>query len=227
MWKTVSSTGRHCTSWPPALPMHPPCCSPSDPPGTPSQAGEMSLPPQQQTLQRDPPILLVSLTFLMGLQGHSGTANSCTNSAILLLLLFIFSSAPWVFQSCHWHLGHTKDAVGSWETSVPALIPAAAIRAWVTSVAGCYGNCSATLGAANTSPVCSASSFTHQCSAGRAGSLFLRFGFHSAAQHCRTRARTSGWSSTPGLHPELHFALSEGSHSFQGSLDHTILCQWP
>lgn len=89
-------------------------------------------------------------------------SNSCTESAILLLLLlFMFSSAPCLLQSCKCHLGHTKDALGSWETSIPALISAAAVRSWVTSVAGCYGNCSATLGAANTSPVCLYSIFLY------------------------------------------------------------------
>lgn len=73
--------------------------------------------------------------------------------------------------------------------------------------------------------VCTASSFTHQCSAGRVGSLFLKFGFHSAAQHSRTCARTCVWNSTLGLDPKLPFVLREESHPFQGSLDHTILCQ--
>lgn len=155
-------------------------------------------------------------------------SNSCTKSAVLLLLLlFKFSSAPCLLQSCNWHLGHTNDALGSWETSIPVLIPAAAIQSWVTSAAGCYGNCSATLGAANTSPVCTASSFTQQCSAGRVGSMFLKLGFHSTAQHCHTCACTCVGNSTLGLDPKLHFVLSEKSHSFQWSLDHTILCQWP
>lgn len=152
-------------------------------------------------------------------------SNSCTKSAILLLLLlFMFSSAPCLLWSCNQHLGHTSNALGSWETSIPPRIPAAAIQSWATSAAGCNCNCSAILGAANTSPVCLYSILPHSpVLSWESWQHFLNFVSIAQTNTC-TCARTCAWNSTLGLDPKLHFAPTEESHSFQGSLAHTVLC---
>lgn len=171
----------------------------------------------------------------MLLQERSGTAgqflHQITNPACCCCYCLRSHQSPACSRTATDASATQKDALGSWETYIPTLIPAAAIRAWITSVAGCYSNCSATLGAAKASPVClHGISFYSPVFSWESWQGFLwNVGFRSTAQHCRTcaHARTHTWNSTLGLDPKCCFARSEESHSFQWSLDQTILCQCP
>lgn len=149
---------------------------------------------------------------------------SALNLQFCLLLLFMFPSVPCLLQKRGWYLGHTEDALGSWQSWIPTLIPATSTWAWVTScimsVAGCYGNCSATLGLL-AHPVCACT--TSSALQGLAGRDFYEFWFPTLTH---THTCTHTWNSILGLDPKLCFAPSEESHSFQWSLDQTVPCQW-
>lgn len=173
--------------------------------------------------------MLISSTFLVQLQEHSGTAGSFLHQ--------ISNPACCCCYCLHFHrsLAYSRTATDTlatqkmhWAAGRPTfllLIPAAAVWAWITSVLAITATALLPWGLlTHILSVCRASSCAHQCSAGRAGRDFYEIWF---PQHSPTLSCTHTWNSTRGLDPKLCFTLSEESHSFQQSLHQTILCQWP